>query len=265
MSMENEFMEKMQDADMILVGLGEEFDCSKMLRQNEEYCRKKEVLEQGEHSWLIPALNQAYGQAEYGVVREQLQKLADNLGQKNHYVVSTSVNDVIREVPWRDGRLVMPCGSGSLKQCAAGCEHSVVSLSTREKQELQDYLFHIGAEQIETEKMVSEILGKCPSCGEKMVLNNIYCEQYAESGYLDQWALYTKWLQGTLNRKLLVLELGVTMQCPSVIRWPFEKIVYFNQKAFMYRINEKLYQLTEELSGKAVGISQNAIDWLTLL
>ena len=98
-----------------------------------------------------------------------------------------------------------------------------------------------------------------------MVLNNIYAENYNEKGYLEQWSLYTKWLQGTLNRKLLVLELGEGMRFPTVIRWPFEKIAYFNKKAVFVRVNEELYQLTEELSEKGLGISKNAIAWLESL
>ena len=68
-----------------------------------------------------------------------------------------------------------------------------------------------------------------------------------------------------MNKKLLVLELGVGMRFPSVIRWPFEKVVFFNQKAFLCRVNEKLYHLTEELAEKGCGISVNAIDWLNQL
>ena len=62
------------------------------------------------------------------------------------------------------------------------------------------------------------------------MLNNVYAENYDESGYLDQWGHYRKWLQGTLNRRLFVLELGVGMRFPSVVRWPFEKVAFFNQK-----------------------------------
>ena len=82
---------------------------------------------------------------------------------------------------------------------------------------------------------------------------------------MPKWETYTKWLQGTLNHNLVVLELGVGLQFPSVIRWPFEKIVYFNKKAVMLRVHDTLYQLTEELSGKGYGISQNPIEWLTNL
>ena len=79
---------------------------------------------------------------------------------------------------------------------------------------------------------------------------------------MEKWQLYTEWLQGSLNHKLIILELGVSLRFPSVIRWPFEKIAFFNNKASIYRINEKLYQMTEELSGKGIGIAQNAIDWI---
>ena len=71
-----------------------------------------------------------------------------------------------------------------------------------------------------------------------------------------------KWLQGTLNKKVLILEIGVNMEYPSIIRWPFEKTAYLNQKANFIRINESLPQLTEELKDKGISINVNGIEWL---
>ena len=65
-------------------------------------------------------------------------------------------------------------------------------------------------------------------------INNVYAENYNENGYLSDWQIYTKWLQGTLNKKVLILELGVGLVFPSVIRWPFEKIAFYNQKEVIY-------------------------------
>ena len=87
-------------------------------------------------------------------------------------------------------------------------------------------------------------------------------EEESEEGKTTRWERYMKWLQGTLNKKVLILELGVGMKFPSVIRWPFEKVAYFNQKAGFYRVNETLYQLTEELKEKGISIPKNSIDWL---
>ena len=77
-----------------------------------------------------------------------------------------------------------------------------------------------------------------------------------------QWEKYMKWLQGTVNRKLCVLELGVGMLYPTVIRWPFEKVVYFNQKSNIFRIHSKLYQLTEEIKDRGYKIEKKPMDFL---
>ena len=61
---------------------------------------------------------------------------------------------------------------------------------------------------------------------------------------------------------LCVLELGVGLKYPTVIRFPFEKIVFVNNKAVMLRVNRKLYQSTEELKEKCVGIKADPIDYI---
>ena len=51
-------------------------------------------------------------------------------------------------------------------------------------------------------------------------------EEETDSGVYptDSWETYTKWLQGTLNRNLVILELGVGMELPQLIRFPFERL-----------------------------------------
>lgn len=73
------------------------------------------------------------------------------------------------------------------------------------------------------------------------------------------WERYMKWLQGTLNRKLLVLELGVGLACPDVIRFPFEKVVFYNQKAELIRVHPKLFQLPAELKGRGMSVCEDTV------
>lgn len=87
-------------------------------------------------------------------------------------------------------------------------------------------------------------------------------EESGEDAPTKDWDRYTKWLTGTLNRKLCILELGVGMNLPNLIRWPFEKIAFYNQKASFFRINETLYQMTEEIGDKGVSIEGNALRFL---
>lgn len=78
----------------------------------------------------------------------------------------------------------------------------------------------------------------------------------------EDWNNYTKWLQLTLNKNLLIIELDVGFEVPTVIRWPFEKIAMLNNKAYMYRINDKFYQMPEENNGKGIGVKSTVCDFL---
>lgn len=258
-----EIIEEIKSADMVLVGLGEEFDCVSSFCQTEMFEEGKSLLMKSKESALVPAWQSLYREEQSGKLTEGLMALANILKEKNYFVISVSTNSEIVGIPWREGRLVMPCGTDLSKQCSSSCEDNLKMLSDREKITLGRNL-EVWREKLLQGKgdCLPEGLGTCPKCKAQVELNNIYSEYYDENGYLPAWQFYTKWLQGTVNRKLVVLELGVGMKFPSVIRFPFEKISYFNQKAKFYRINKKLYHLTEELAGKGIGIADNAIDWL---
>ncbi|MCM1027373.1 MAG: hypothetical protein NC432_13135 [Roseburia sp.] len=248
-------------ADLVLVGLGEEFQEGRRLRESEEYQRGCRQLREAGEQWLLPAWNE-YCSGRLGEpIESVLQRLAGFLVDKNYFIVAVAADSRIRRTSWKPGRLVMPCGSGLQKQCRKGCGGSVDRLEDQDGEKLQEFFRRL----YEGESAEIPELGKCPQCGEGMILNNIFAENYDEQGYLEEWKQYMKWLQGTLNRKLVALELGAGMQFPGVIRWPFEKAVFFNQQAFLIRVNERLFQLTEELGQKGCGIPQNAIDWLEIL
>jgi len=259
----NEIVEDIKSADMVLVGLGEEFDVHSSFNDIKAYEKGRMSLVENGNGSLIPAWQNFYRKQKNDNVEEGLVALANVLEGKNYFVVSVSTNSTIAQIPWREGRLVMPCGSDLKKQCSSSCEENLKNMNEDERIELYKQL-EVWNERIMqgTDDYIPDGLALCPVCGKQMTLNNIYNEQYDENGYLSAWQLYTKWLQGTLNRNLVVLELGVGMKFPSVIRFPFEKIAYFNQKAKFYRINKNLYHLTEELATKGVGIADNAIDWL---
>lgn len=265
-----EILAGIRDADMVLVGLGEDFDDRMRLRGCRKYTEGKKYLQESGQHWLIP-LWREYCSAGMGenVVGAALEKLAGLLADKNYFVVSVATDSRIAGAPWKEGRLVMPCGTTLKKQCTGGC--GTENVSEEEKTRLNAFLEELTAENFRgnlTERFPAGGAGgltECSQCGKAMVLNTVYAEKYNEQGYSGQWQMYMKWLQGTLNRRLMVLELGVGMRFPSVIRWPFERAAYFNQKAFFVRVNEKLYQLAEELSGKGCSIPKNAIAWLESL
>lgn len=86
-------------------------------------------------------------------------------------------------------------------------------------------------------------------------------ETLAPAGYEEaDWQRYMKWLQGILNKKLCILELGAGMEAPQVIRFAFEKVTFFNQKAYLYRVHSRFPQLTEELKGRGCSVAMHPAD-----
>lgn len=258
-----EILKRIDNAEMILVGLGEDFDENIRLQKSDVYKEGMKMLKEADCFHLIPAWKDYCALELQDLVTPALEKLKKMIEGKNYYVVATATNSKISKISWKQERIVMPCGNSSMKQCRNNCDKQIYAVSEEEQEVIRSCFRSM--KRGETPSDLRTLLGKCSKCNAEMELNNIYAHQYNEEGYLPKWETYTKWLQGTLNHNLVVLELGVGLQFPSVIRWPFEKIVYFNKKAVMIRVHDTLYQLTEELSGKGYGISQNPIEWLTNL
>lgn len=79
----------------------------------------------------------------------------------------------------------------------------------------------------------------------------------------EQWNGYMNWLSRTLNRKLVILELGEGFMQPTVIRWPFEKTVMINQKACIYRVHKTFYQIADEIKERAVAVKADSVEFVS--
>lgn len=156
---------------------------------------------------------------------------------KDFFIVTTVTDGRIFKSGIDPARIVAPCGNDRWQQCRDACTKDIW-----EPGEVPD--------------------GVCPHCGAPLIPNTVAAEHYIEEGYLPQWQVYTRWLAGTLNKELLILELGVGFGTPTVIRWPFEKTAFFNQKSHMYRINERFSQISQEISGRAVPVSDNSVEFV---
>lgn len=99
-------------------------------------------------------------------------------------------------------------------------------------------------------------------CGSEKAGNVVTMENYDESAYLPQWQFYMNWLTSTIGKKLLILELGVGLSYPSVIRMPFERTVQFNQKASMVRVHSKLALTAPEIAQRSYCVSEEPIAFL---
>ncbi len=188
---------KIDEAQLILVGIGEEFE---------------------NHKDALKAYNM----------------LAEKLKGKDYFVVTLCMDDIIFESNLDQEKLVAPLGGKRFKQCPDGCDDLYYSL---------DEEF-------------------CSKCGKPLIYNNYEAENYVEASYLPMWEKHKIWLTKTLNKSLLIYELGVSLKLPQIITWPFERIAFFNEKAHFVRVNETLPMLSKEIAEKGEAFKQNSVDWI---
>ncbi len=170
-------------------------------------------------------------------IRTAYEALARMLEGTDYFIVTTNTDAAIFDSPLEPTRITAPCGNETWRQCSRSCTKDIW-----EPHEIPDDI--------------------CPHCGAPLTGNTIAAASYIEEGYLPQWQKYTYWLTRTVNKKLLLLELGEGFHAPTVIRWPFEKMTMVNQKAYFYRVNEKFSQLAQGLRERACPAAENSVDWV---
>lgn len=245
----NDIKEKISEADLVLIGIGEQLAVpTRLMDKDEKYAK---LLEQHTETEIYPYLQQLFVKENQSKYVEFYNRLFELIQNKNYYVITTNVDDVIYQSNIDNERIVAPCGSIHQFVCEV-CKGKIEIFDEKE--------VSINQQVLENEEKKEFSVKKCPICGKMMTPNIVSYEYYDENGYLEKWNRYTKWLQGTVNRKLCILELGVGLNYPTVIRWPNERIVTYNNKAFMYRIHDKLYQLSEGIGERAKSVPENPMN-----
>ena len=186
---------------------------------------------------VIERLGDVWDNDRKSRIMEAYEELYQMIKDKDYFIVTTNTDALIFESPLDSSRITAPCGNGTWRQCSEACTKDIW-----EPGEIPDDM--------------------CPHCGAPMTGNTIDAKIYIEEGYLPQWRLYTGWLASTRNRRVLVLELGEGFKVPTVIRWPFEKTVRYNQKSFFYRVNERFAQLAEGTQERAVSVKGDSVEWV---
>ncbi len=261
----NLLKEKIREADLVLIGIGEEWQIPDAIVEKTFSIQDENGKWLQEHDAVsfakkILVENRSVPEAEE--MKRGYHYLADLIRDKNYFIVSLCEDGLIRSVDLRDDRIVQPCGNMSKLQCPDGCEDALFAFDDLFGSRMKD----ITNETLSNDDLLQKIKEfwnqKCPVCGKNLVFNTLKADKYLETGYLDDWTIYKKWLQGTVNKKVCIVELGVGMKYPTVIRWPFEKIAFFNQKASFFRIHSRLFQTAEEIKEKSVAMQMTTEEFI---
>lgn len=262
--------QKMNEADMILLGIGEELQIGEedIIEKSPVYLTFAEELKdlKEEESNFIKNSLYVYEleKQRQDAFVERLQtyhKLWELLKDKNYFAVTTCRDDLIYLSEFDSSRVVNPCGTRKLMKCGQGCYSEVFETQDIFRR-LNHKLLKMYEEGSFVYDKVEQDIPKCRECGAYMDMNFAGTAGYSEKGYEKNWKRYMMWLQGTLNKKICILELGAGFSYPTVIRWPFEKVAMLNNKACFVRVNEKLPQIAKEIKEKSFSVEMNSVAFI---
>lgn len=169
-------------------------------------------------------------------IKTGYQAIRQLIEEKDYFLITTNPDAYLYRQGFKEERIVAPCGDIRRLQCEE-TEHEVWSFCPEDKNPV------------------------CPVCGRMGKLNVLQNVPYHESGYLKAWESYQRWIQKAMNKKILLLELGEGFQTPTVMRWPFEKLVFFQEKAVLCRVHESLSMVSEEIGSRAYSVAKNSVDF----
>lgn len=150
-------------------------------------------------------------------------KLLRLLEGKEFFVITTNVDHMFQRTGFPKERLFYTQGDYGLWQCSVPCHqqtydnHDTVRRMVEEQRDM---------------RVPSELVPRCPRCGEPMSMNLRADDTFVEDdGWHAASKRYTAFLQQHVTRRILYLELGVGGNTPGIIKYPFWKLTARNPEA----------------------------------
>lgn len=160
------------------------------------------------------------------LVYNELFELVKN---KDYFVITTNVDHCFQKAGFDKKRLFYTQGDYGLLQCSKPCRSE-----TFDNEEL---VRRMVSEQRDM-RIPSELIPKCPCCGKPMTMNlrsdNTFVE---DKGWHDAAERYSDFIRTRKAQSVLFLELGVGMNTPVIIKFPFWQMTVNNPKAVYACVN----------------------------
>ena len=165
---------------------------------------------------------------------------------KEYFVLTTNVDRQFLKAGFDSNKVFEVQGALTKIQCSRACHNKLYDDTEMIKEML---------EKNEDIKIPSELVPKCPVCGETMEVNLRKDNFFVEDNYWEEHQnSYEKFINDNKNKKLLFLEFGAGFNTPGIIRYPFEELTYKLPNAFLIRVNDKYANVPDDIEDKAIGI-----------
>ena len=174
-------------------------------------------------------------------------QLLDILKGKNIFLVSTNVDNQFTRAGMPEEQVFATQGSYALIQCKKGCHSKTYNAAE---------LFRQMDQARRDCRVPSYLVPKCPVCGGPMEMN-LRCDQYfvQDAAWYAAEERFSDFLSKCTDKKTVLIELGVGFNTPTIIRFPFEKLVREHKNISLIRLNLNEAAVPESFGDRAVGIN----------
>ena len=165
---------------------------------------------------------------------------------KDYFVVTSNVDHCFQRTGFDKSRLFYMQGDYGLWQCSVPCHRSTYDNEAAVRQ--------MCARQRDM-MIPTELVPHCPRCGAPMTMNLRVDGRFVEDeGWHTARERYIDFLEGSLDRDVLFLELGVGYNTPGIIKYPFWSMASDNQRSRYACISLGAARFPVSLEGRAVGL-----------
>lgn len=183
--------------------------------------------------------------------------LFELMKDKDYFVITTNVDHQFQKAGFDKHRLFYTQGDYGLWQCSVPCHQK-----TYDNEETVKAMF----EQQKNMRVPSELIPHCPVCGKPMSMNLRADDTFVED---DGWHMaaerYNEFLRRHKGLHILFLELGVGMNTPAIIKYPFWKMTYANPNAVYACLNFGEAYVPDEIAKQNICINENIHEVLNFL
>ena len=163
---------------------------------------------------------------------------------KDYFVLTTNVDHQFQRAGFDKTRLFYTQGDYGLWQCAKAC-HNKTYDNEEEVRAME--------EQQKDMKVPTELIPKCPVCGAPMTMN-LRCDNsfVQDAGWYAAASRYEDFIRRHSNLHILYLELGVGMNTPVIIKYPFWQMTAQNPNAVYACVNLRESYCPNEIARQSI-------------
>lgn len=164
----------------------------------------------------------------------------------NYFVLTTNVDYQFQRAGFDKKRLFYTQGDYGLFQCSNGCHNKTYNN--------EEIVRKMVAQQKDM-KIPTELIPRCPKCNKPMTMN-LRCDDLfvQDKGWYLAYNRYQDFIRKNENSHILYLELGVGMNTPGIIKYPFWQMTAKNKNAVYYSVNSELSYVPTEIQNQSIVI-----------